>query len=200
MAIKEDVQKRAPRGTKNVTQAFFTALDDTPDGQRAVVGAAALVAIRDELKGRRVKIKEAAAAARAKAKRKAPARAKVAAKAPAARGTRKAAPAKRAPVSFWRRPSEPPPKRHRRRSRRRKWSHAKPVNRSKLTRPCLRRRKARRSRARRRGVCTAQRRTSCAGAVAQWPRLVGRFALSCPAGCAAAGYRRLRMAMASNFR
>jgi hypothetical protein len=107
MAIKEDVQKRAPRGTKNVTQAFFAALDDIADGQQAVVGAAALAAIRDELKGRRVKIKEAAAAAKAKtkapAKRKAPARAKaaakVAAKAPVARGARKAAPAKRAPAA-----------------------------------------------------------------------------------------------------
>lgn len=111
MAIREDVQKRAPRGTKNVTQAFFAALDDIADGQQAVVGAAALIAIRDELKGQRLKIKEAAAAAKAKAKaktkapakRKAPARAKpavkVAAKAPAARGARKAAPAKRAPAA-----------------------------------------------------------------------------------------------------
>jgi len=99
MAIKKDVQKRAPRGAKNVAQAFFAALDDIADGQQAVVGAAALATIRDELKGRRVKIKEAAAAAKAKAKapakRKAPARAK----APAARGTRKAAPAKRAPAA-----------------------------------------------------------------------------------------------------
>ena len=109
MVIKEDVQKRAPRGTKNVTQAFFAALDDIADGQQAVVGAAALIAIRDELKGQRLKIKEAAAAAKAKAKtkmpakRKTPARAKaavkVAAKAPAARGARKAAPAKRAPAA-----------------------------------------------------------------------------------------------------
>ena len=99
MAIKKDVQKRAPRGAKNVAQAFFAALDDIAEGQQAVVGAAALATIRDELKGRRVKIKEAAAAAKAKAKapakRKAPARAK----APAARGTRKAAPAKRAPAT-----------------------------------------------------------------------------------------------------
>jgi len=101
MAIKKDVQKRAPRGAKNVAQAFFAALDDIADGQQAVVGAAALATIRDELKGRRVKIKEAAAAAKAKAKapakRKAPARAK----APAARGTRKAAKrvaAKKAPA------------------------------------------------------------------------------------------------------
>ena len=102
-AIKKDVQKRAPRGAKNVAQAFFAALDDIAEGQQAVVGAAALATIRDELKGRRVKIKEAAAAAKAKAKTKAPARAKaavkVAAKAPAARGARKAAPAKRAPAT-----------------------------------------------------------------------------------------------------
>ena len=101
MAIKADVQKRAPRGTKNVTQAFFAALDDIADGQQAVVGAAALAAIRDELKGRRVKIKEAAAAAKAKApaKRKAPARAKAAAKVAAARGARKGAATKRAPAA-----------------------------------------------------------------------------------------------------
>ena len=108
MAIKAD-KARAPRGAKNVAQAFFAALDDIADGQQAVVGAAALANIRDELKGRRVKIKESAAAAKAKAKtkapakRKAPARAKpavkVAAKAPAARGARKAAPAKRAPAA-----------------------------------------------------------------------------------------------------
>ncbi len=89
MAIKADAQKRALRGTKKVTQAFFAALDDIADGQQAAVGAAALAAIRDELKGRRAKIKEAAAAAKAKAK----------AKAPAARGAGKEAATKPASAS-----------------------------------------------------------------------------------------------------
>ena len=82
-------------GNPGVTvSAFFVALDDVADGQQAVVGAVALAAIRDELKGRRVKIRGAAAAAKATppAKRKVVARAKVA----AARGAKKAAPAKRA--------------------------------------------------------------------------------------------------------
>ncbi len=107
MAIKADAQQRAPRGTKIVTQAFFAALDEIADGQQAAVGAAALAAIRDGLKERRVKIKEAAVAAKTKAKapakRKPPVRAKatakVTAKAPAARGAGKGAATKRAPAA-----------------------------------------------------------------------------------------------------
>ena len=110
MAIKEDVQKRAPRGTKVVTQAFFAALDGIPGGQQADVGAAALAAIRDELKGRQVKSRESAVAAKASAKAKAPTRknapakrtapAKAATKPPAGRGARKAAaPTRRAPAA-----------------------------------------------------------------------------------------------------
>jgi len=97
MAIKEDVQKRAPRGTNIVTKAFFAALDDIADGQQAVVGTAALAAIRNQLKERRAKNKRGGAAAKARtpAKRKVPARAtgvvKVAAKARTAPGARKAA-------------------------------------------------------------------------------------------------------------
>ena len=49
MAIKEDARTRAPRGTKNVTQAFFTALDAVPDNQQAAVAAAAVAGIRDEV-------------------------------------------------------------------------------------------------------------------------------------------------------
>ena len=66
MAIKAD-KARAPRGAKNVTQAFFAALDAVPDSQRAAIAAAALTAIRDEVKARRQKAKEAAARAKAKA-------------------------------------------------------------------------------------------------------------------------------------
>jgi hypothetical protein len=89
MAIKEDVRARAPRGTKNVTQAFFEALEGIPDSQRAAVATAALAGIRDEVKARRLKAKEAAA----KAKAKAPAKTK----APAARRAKAAAP-RRAPA------------------------------------------------------------------------------------------------------
>jgi DNA transposition AAA+ family ATPase len=105
MAIKEDVQKRAPRGTNIVTKAFFAALDDIADGQQAVVGTAALAAIRNQLKERRAKNKGVAAAAKAKtpAKRKVPARAtavvKVAAKARTAPVARRAASTKRPPTA-----------------------------------------------------------------------------------------------------
>lgn len=71
---------RAPRGTKPVTQAFFTALDSVPEATRSAVAKAAQAMIRDELKNRRDKLK--AAAAKEKARRPAPA--KRAPKAPAA--------------------------------------------------------------------------------------------------------------------
>ena len=103
MAIKEDVQKRAPRGTRIVTQAFFAALDDIADGQQAVVGTAAVAAIRNQMKERRAKNKGAAAKAKTPAKRKVPARAtavvKVAAKARTAPVARKAASTKRPPTA-----------------------------------------------------------------------------------------------------
>ena len=105
MAIKEDVQKRAPRGTNIVTKAFFAALDDIADGQQAVVGTAAIAAIRNQMKERRAKNKGVAAAAKAKtpAKRKVPARAtavvKVAAKARTAPVARRAASTKRPPTA-----------------------------------------------------------------------------------------------------
>jgi hypothetical protein len=81
MAKAETITPRAPRGTKPVSQAFFTALDAVPDAQRAAVAKAAQVMIRDELKLRREKVKAAAA----KVKARTPAR-----KAPVAK---KAAPA-----------------------------------------------------------------------------------------------------------
>ena len=116
MAIKEDVRARAPRGTKNLTQAFFEALDGIPGSQQKAVATAALAAIRDELKAVRLKAKEAASKIKAKAKvltrtKSAPARkAKVAAtakrvpalasrKATATKVAAKKAPAKRAAVS-----------------------------------------------------------------------------------------------------
>lgn len=79
---------RAPRGTKPVTQAFFTALDAVPEMTRPAVAKAAQTMIRDELKTRREKLK--AAAAKEKASR--PAAAKRAA---AAEPAEAAAPAKR---------------------------------------------------------------------------------------------------------
>ena len=109
MATRDDTRTRAPRGTRNVTQAFFAALDGLSDSQQAGVATAALAAIRDALKARRLKAREAAARARAKAPAKAKAaprrRAKtaVAAKrAPAVMGKKaaaKKAPAKRAVAS-----------------------------------------------------------------------------------------------------
>ena len=77
MATKKDVRGRAPRGTKNVTQAFFEAIEGLPAAQQETVATAALAGIRDELKSRRLKTREAAARAKAKVK------ARVAVKAPA---------------------------------------------------------------------------------------------------------------------
>jgi hypothetical protein len=58
-----------PRGTKPVSQAFFTALESIPEAQRAAVGKSALAMIRDEMKSRRDKEKAAAAKAKAAAKK-----------------------------------------------------------------------------------------------------------------------------------
>jgi hypothetical protein len=95
---------RAPRGTKNLAQAFFAAADEIPESSRAAVVKAALAAIREELKDNRAR----ASAAKAKAKgraapvkgRKAAGRPKAAAKAgrrassAKAKTARNAAPAK----------------------------------------------------------------------------------------------------------
>ena len=43
---------RAPRGTKPVSQAFFTALESIPEMSRAAVAKAALTMIRDEMKAK----------------------------------------------------------------------------------------------------------------------------------------------------
>jgi len=100
MAIKDDARTRAPRGTKNVTQAFFEALDGIPDNQQAAVATAALAGIRDEVKARRLKGKEAAARAKAKApaKTKAPTKAKAAPARRAAAAPSKPVAAKKAPA------------------------------------------------------------------------------------------------------
>jgi len=83
---------RAPRGTKPVSQAFFTALETVPEASRPAVAKAAHAMIRDELKAMREKSKAAAA----KNKTRAPAKVKRTAKAHGKVATAKAAaPAKR---------------------------------------------------------------------------------------------------------
>ena len=56
---------RAPRGTRVLTQAFFSAADEIPEGQRDAVIKAAFAAIRDTLKEAREKAKTAKAKAQA---------------------------------------------------------------------------------------------------------------------------------------
>jgi hypothetical protein len=70
---KADTATRAPRGTKPVAQAFFSALEAIPEATRAAVSKAALMMIRDEMKTQKdkmkasaVKVKEAAAKEKAK--------------------------------------------------------------------------------------------------------------------------------------
>jgi hypothetical protein len=67
MPAKETVATRAPRGTKTLTQAFFSAADGIPESQRGPVIKAALVAIRGQLKEDREKVKVAKAKATVKA-------------------------------------------------------------------------------------------------------------------------------------
>ncbi len=87
MLKAETTAVRAPRGTKPVSQAFFTALESIPEASRSAVAKAAQVMIRDELKTRREKLKIAAA----KEKARQPVAAKATAAKPAAS---KASPAK----------------------------------------------------------------------------------------------------------
>ena len=75
---------RAPRGTKPVSQAFFSALETIPEASRAAVAKSALAMIRDEMKTRRDKMKVLAAKEKEKARMAPPA-------------VEKAAPAKAAP-------------------------------------------------------------------------------------------------------
>ena len=55
MAIADTTRSRAPRGTKSLTQAFFSALADIPEDRRDAVARAAQSAIREELQARRIK-------------------------------------------------------------------------------------------------------------------------------------------------
>jgi hypothetical protein len=55
MAITDTTRSRAPRGTKILTQAFFSALADIPEDRRDAVARAAQSAIREELQARRSK-------------------------------------------------------------------------------------------------------------------------------------------------
>jgi hypothetical protein len=89
---KAATSNRAPRGTKNLAQAFFAAADEIPESSRAGVVKAALAAIREELKDNR----ERASAAKAKAKGRAPIKGRKAANRPkaAAKAGRRASPAK----------------------------------------------------------------------------------------------------------
>ena len=78
MLKADTLSTRAPRGTKPVMQAFFTALESVPEASRAAVAKAAQTMIRDELKGRKEKMKVAAAKEKAR-KPAAPVKAKAAA-------------------------------------------------------------------------------------------------------------------------
>src|SRR3954471_12190969 len=71
---KAAASSRAPRGTRVLTQAFFSAADEIPEGQRDAVVKAALASIRDTLKETREKAK----AAKAKAKAGGPSRGRTA--------------------------------------------------------------------------------------------------------------------------
>ena len=53
MAKAETMSTRSPRGTKPVSQAFLTALENIPTASRAAVAKAAQAMIRDELKSKR---------------------------------------------------------------------------------------------------------------------------------------------------
>ncbi len=85
MAMKETTASRAPRGTKTLKQAFFSAADSVPQAQRDGVIKAALAAIRDELKADKEKARAAKARAKTKPAKSKPAKpmpVKLAAKAP----------------------------------------------------------------------------------------------------------------------
>jgi hypothetical protein len=61
MAKAETVSSRLPRGTKPVSQAFFTALEAVPEASRIAVAKAAYAMIRDGMKAQRDKLKARAA-------------------------------------------------------------------------------------------------------------------------------------------
>ena len=95
MATKATPSARAPRGTKILTQAFFSAAEEIPEPQRDEVVKAALASIRDALKATREKaqaVKAKAKAGKQAAKYKAAAKpaTKTASAAPAAPAVKKA--------------------------------------------------------------------------------------------------------------
>jgi hypothetical protein len=104
MATKTTTSARAPRGTKILTQAFFSAAEEIPEPQRGDVIKAALTSIRDTLKVTRekaqaVKAKAGKQVAKSKAAAK-PAKktASVASAAPATQNAvKKATPALKGP-------------------------------------------------------------------------------------------------------
>lgn len=53
MSNTDSARTRAPRGTRIVAAAFFTALQEIPDARRAAVAKAAQAVIRDALKAQR---------------------------------------------------------------------------------------------------------------------------------------------------
>ena len=65
MATKATTSARAPRGTKILTQAFFSAAEEIPEPQRGEVVKAALASIRDALKATREKAQAVKAKTRA---------------------------------------------------------------------------------------------------------------------------------------
>lgn len=88
---------RAPRGTKPVSQAFFSALETIPEASRAAVAKSALVMIRDEMKKQKEKLK-ATAAKEKEVAAKEKARNAAASSTPAKAAPAKASPAKAAPT------------------------------------------------------------------------------------------------------
>ena len=111
MARNATATTRAPRGTKVLAQAFFSAADGIPEAQRAGVIKAALAAIREQLKAvvekakiAKVKARDAKrpaprkAAGRPKAAAGAPGTAAAAAKAPRPRGRKAASTPPETPV------------------------------------------------------------------------------------------------------
>jgi hypothetical protein len=66
MVNSDTARSRAPRGTKSVTDAFFSALHELPEIRQGEVAKAAQIAIRDALKLARDKAKAAKLSARAR--------------------------------------------------------------------------------------------------------------------------------------
>lgn len=83
MAEPANSSTRLPRGTKPVVQAFLAALDAVPEVSRPAVAKAAQMMIRDELKARREKQRQAPKSVAAKPAKKSTAKSKAAPTTPA---------------------------------------------------------------------------------------------------------------------